>query len=206
MYSLISDEQLVLEEMVSLGPGAILGLTSLLIGLVGISWAAANSHAFAKPYTDQILDQLEELQDTITILNYQLHSGFEHTFKFIEQEQCFQKMNEPIQRIIYSYKHLIKYLRDDLNEEFKSSFMQSCSGMICDKSLFTLFQFVNGNHLKVGGCDLLNMLYENGEIEPDTGLPTRGDRNVLIKRAAFVVGVVNMGLLVQSSYLDLRDE
>ena len=60
MFSIYPDEifseELVLEEMVSLGPGAILGLTSLLIGLVGISWAASNSLAFAKPYTNQIMD------------------------------------------------------------------------------------------------------------------------------------------------------
>jgi len=72
--------------MVSLGPGAILGLMSLLIGLVGISWAASNSLAFAKPYTNQILDQLEQLQETISVLNFKLHNGFETTFKFIEQE------------------------------------------------------------------------------------------------------------------------
>ena len=107
---------------------------------------------------------------------------------------------------MYSYKHLMKYVRDEGNEELKSNFMASCSGMMCDKSLFTLFQFTNGNHIKVGGCDLLKVLYENGEIDAETGLPRRGERKVLIKRAAFVMGVVNMGILVQSYYLTLRGE
>ena len=80
------DDQLILEDMVSLGPGAILGLTSLLIGFVGISWAAANSQAFAKPYTEQILDQLEEMADTIEEMNINLANGFLNTFKFIKQE------------------------------------------------------------------------------------------------------------------------
>ena len=49
------------------------------------------------------------------------------------------------------------------------------------------------------------MLYENGEIDPNTGIRTKGDKNVLLARTSYMIGVINLGVIVQSTYLNLRD-
>ena len=58
-----------LEDMVSMTAGAILGLLSMLIGAVGIIWAASNAEVYTKRNQYDILDSLFQIQEQVEVAN-----------------------------------------------------------------------------------------------------------------------------------------
>jgi len=76
------------------------------------------------------------------------------------------------------------------------SFMSYCENMTCDLSLYKLLSVLDGSNTL---CDLPTLLYNYGERH------TIGDSQIIIKRAGLITSIINMGILVQTVYLGLRD-
>ena len=100
-----------MEQMAGMVPGTIMGLASFIIGIAGFIWPAVNAEVFAKQHSEKIMDSLFKIQQEIDLVNMQMTNGFLSTFIFIDQENCFQKLHEPIHRILFSFKHMTRYLK-----------------------------------------------------------------------------------------------
>ena len=74
--------------------------------------------------------------------------------------------------------------------------MDYCGNMNCDMALYSLLKTLDGRYLPTGGCDMIQLVYSSGEIDPDVGTRTKGDKQVVLTRTAYVVGVINIGIIV----------
>jgi hypothetical protein len=64
---------------------------------------------------------------------------------------------------MFAYDYFVSYLKSG-DEFYKRNFMEYCENMKCDISLFSLLKTLDGTSHTTGGCDIVSMLYNYGEI------------------------------------------
>jgi hypothetical protein len=122
------------------------------------------------------------------------------------------KVNRASQKTLYRFKQLIKMQRykllstaasspDPKLARLRDNFLESCTDMSGDQTLYTLFKLLDGSSVQLGGCDLLQIIYETGKIDPTNPVAIRGDVRSLASISSYIVSVINVGILVQFGFL-----
>lgn len=93
--------------------------------------------------------------------------------------------------------HLSEDAPSDLASQYKQNFLEACSDLKCDRSLFNLLGlFEEGTK-----CNVVEVLYKNGGARDP--IFTQGNITKLTAGAGMVLSMINVGFFVQGSYLSL---
>ena len=123
----------------------------------------------------------------------------------MNQDTCYTSYYTYELTITQAVKKLNLYLanRDDpaLAPLFLQSFMDECANNKCDDATAALLSSLTGT----GGlfaCDMLNILYY-GDV---SGGYYQGWRDNVTAKSAYILSLVNMGMISQSAYFTLETQ
>lgn len=135
-----------------------------------------------------------------------LDKEFAQMYRYMDQSQCLHDLKQHEQRIRDAYSMLNYYAnytnagRSDLAQVYMTQFLDFCSGGKCFESLSTILTALDGSTSATSNCDILNSLYEYGEILDDKSKRMTGNRAVILLRGGMLLDIINKGIIVESSY------
>jgi hypothetical protein len=78
--------------------------------------------------------------------------------------------------------------------------MDFCSGGKCYESLSYMLSALDGSSFATSNCDILQSLYENGEVTKHDSEMITGYRNLILMRSGMLLDIINKGIIIESSY------
>ena len=102
-------------------------------------------------------------------------------------------------KIRVAYKKFLLYIQNQDQPDagnYLNSFLQECNNSACTDAAFAIGQTLSGN-TGLLGCDMVAILYEG---IAGTQLYFRGYQDMLMARAAYLLTLMNMGIIVTSGH------
>lgn len=128
---------------------------------------------------------------------------FNKVLTAIHQETCYSQYagyELTIIQAITKYNSWLAHSEDpDLGPIYLQTFMDECADASCDDATAALIGSLTGNS-GLFGCDMLQILYA-GDVE---GGYFVGWRDQVANKAAYLLSLANMGVVVQSAFLTLE--
>lgn len=102
-------------------------------------------------------------------------------------------------KIRVAYKKFLLYIQNQDQPDagnYLNSFLQECNNSACTDAAFAIGQTLSGN-TGLMGCDMVAILYEG---IAGTQLYFKGYQDMLMVRAAYLLTLMNMGIIVTSGH------
>lgn len=113
-------------------------------------------------------------------------------YEFVKFESCLHRLDTAARRVTYEYERVMN--------QIERGVQLSSEVLDMDEHVNTLMSMIDGSGDEIFGCDLLELTYENGAMQPFVGTKSvriRGDRDALRQVFALVTRVLTMALVCQ---------
>lgn len=137
-------------------------------------------------------------------------------FNFFHDFDCLLDFKTHLTKVKQASEMLSLYIKYSIESEpnksilYMRQFHDFCSGGSCYQALKALLSILeDGEQNAMQTCDVMSQLYERGDETNATfsdGLLQKGNRALIVHKAAILVQLINQAVIVESAYVNINDK
>lgn len=129
---------------------------------------------------------------------------FNKVLAAVHQDTCYSQYSSYELTIIQAVSKYNAWLANQdspVADVYLADFLDECANAKCDNATAALAATITGN-AGLFGCDMMEILY-SGDV---SGGYFQGWRDNVTSKAAYLLSLVNLGVVVQSAYITLETQ